>query len=225
MSHLPRIVPETGDVSYVDEQGLTHASTSTVVAYRESDGDVVYVTPAFGLPIVAGDALVDGITTAMKVITYEHHEVHSGRMYAVHDTVACDTTTVKWQVTTPNTTRYSHLVFDLSCTGEATYLVTEGSDRTDGTALAEVNRRRVGTPNVAGTIVTRTPTGGATDGATTLFTERNGITNVAGKTLASGGARSSAEWILKPNTKYVVSVTTYADVFVTCALNWYEHQE
>jgi hypothetical protein len=223
MAHLPRLT-EDGDVSYVDEAGRTHAN-DTILSYRTASGNVQEVTQVYGLPIVAGDALVDGVTSAVKVIDYAHHEVHDGHIFAVHDTVACDTTTVKWQVTTPNTTRYSHMVFDLSCTGEALYLVTEGSDRTDGTALAEVNRRRVGTPNVAGTIVTRTPTDGATDGALVLFTERNGITNVAGKTLASGAARSNSEWILKPNTKYVVSVTTYAAVYVTCALNWYEHSE
>ena len=168
---------------------------------------------------------VDSISSALNVINYEHHEVHDGSSFTVADTVSCDTTTCKWQVTTPNTTTYAHMLFELSCTGEATYLVTEGSDRTDGTALVEVNRRRVGTPATATTIVTRTPTGGTTDGATTLFTMRNGITNVAGKNIEVGTARATNEWVLKPNTKYVISVTTYAAVYVTCLLDWYEHAE
>ena len=168
---------------------------------------------------------VDGATTSLKIIDYAHHEVHGGSSFSLADTVACDTTTCQWQVTTPDSLKYTHLIFELSCTGEATYLVTEGSDRVDGTALAEVNRRRVGTPAVAGTIVTRTPTGGSTDGAITLFSMRNGITNVAGKNVEAGSARAQNEWILKPNTKYVVSVTTYAAVYVTCLLNWYEHTD
>ena len=190
-----------------------------------SDDRKDLVTNSNPLPIVAGAGLVDGVTTAAKIIDYAHHEVHGGSAYTVSDTVACDTTTAKWQVTTPDTTKYAHLIFELSCTGEATYLVTEGSDRTDGTALAEMNRRRVGTPSTAGVIVTRTPTGGTTDGATTLFSMRNGLTSVAGKNIEGGTARAINEWILKPNTKYVVSVTTYADVLVTCLLDWYEHTD
>lgn len=168
---------------------------------------------------------LDEITRALITLDYVHHEVHEGVMYSTTDTVAANTTTVKWQIHTANTTKYAHLVFNLSCTGEATFLVTEGSDRTDGTALEEVNRRRVGVPNVAETIVTRTPTGGSTDGALTIFSTRSGITGVAAKAIESGAARAENEWILKPNTKYVISITTYADVYVTCKLDWYEHIE
>jgi hypothetical protein len=168
---------------------------------------------------------MDSITHTMQVINYAHHEIHAGSSFTVADTVAADTTTVKWQVTTPNTTKYAHLIFELTCTGEATFLVTEGSDRDDGIALTEVNRRRVGTPTVATTVVTRTPTGGTTDGAIILFSMRNGITNVAGKSIEGSTARGTNEWILAPNTKYVISITTYADVFATMIVDWYEHTD
>lgn len=166
---------------------------------------------------------IDASTNTLQTIAYEHHEIHSGSSFSTWDTVACDTTTVKWQVTTPDTTKYSHMVFGLSCTGEATFLVTEGSDRTDGTAMLENNRNRVGTPTVAGTIVTRTPTAGTTDGALALFSVRNGITSVSGKNQQGSNARAANEWVLKPNTKYVISITTYAAVYATIELDWYEH--
>ena len=168
---------------------------------------------------------IDASTHTLQTITYEHHEIHAGSSFTVADTVACDTTTVKWQVTTPSGTKYAHLIFTLTCTGEATFLVTEGSDRVDGTALSEVNRRRVGTPTSATVIVTRTPTGGATDGATILFSMRHGITNVASKNVESGSARATNEWILKPSTKYIVSITSYASTYATCLLDWYEHTD
>lgn len=42
--------------------------------------------------------------------------------------------------------------------------------------------------------------------------------------LISGRWGSGAnEFILKPNTKYVVSVETFADVYVTFHLDYYEH--
>ena len=167
----------------------------------------------------------DKTTNALNTIEYEHHEIHSGSSFTVADTIVCDTTTVKWLVTTPDTTKYAHLLFELSCTGEATYLVTEGADRTTGAALSAVNRRRVGTLKEATTTVLRGATGGTTDGATVLFSMRNGITNIAGKNIEVGAVRATNEWVLAPNTKYVVSVTTYAAVYVTCLLDWYEHTD
>lgn len=168
---------------------------------------------------------LDETSKTLQIIDFAHHEVHEGDYYSVSDTVNCSSSTVKWQVTTANTTTYAHFVFDLTCTGEATFLVTEGSDRTNGTALAEVNRRRVPPVSTAATVVTRTPTGGTTDGATILFSRRNGITGVAGKSVETAGARDTSEWILAPGTKYVISVTTYADVFVSVKLDWYEHED
>jgi hypothetical protein len=167
----------------------------------------------------------DTKTGAVLTIDYGHHEVHDGSSFSVCDTVACNTATVKWMIATPASTTYAHLIFLLSCTGEATYLVTGDADRVAGTPLTAVNRRRVGTPAASTTTVSRTPSGGTTDGATILFSLRNGITGTGGKAAEAGSARDLNEWILKPNTKYVISVTTYATSYVTCLLDWYEHAE
>ena len=190
----------------------TETDPGFTVIQGEANGDYV-------------NATADSSTNALVGIEFEHHEVHEGDSFSVVDTVAADTTTIKWQVRTANTLKYAHFVFNLSCTGEATFLVTEGSDRTDGTALIEVNRRRVGAPNVAETIVTRTPTDGATDGALILFSSRSGITGAGSKNIEGGTARAQSEWILKPNTKYVVSITTYAASYATINLLWYEHTD
>ena len=168
---------------------------------------------------------IDPVTHSLETIDYAHHEIHSGSSFSVSDTVACNNTTVKWMIVTPNSTNYAHLVFHLSTTGEATFLVTGDADRTAGTALACVNRRRVGVPSSATVSVSRTPTGGLTDGATTLFSIRDGVTGVGGKSVQAGEGRDVQEWILKPNTKYIVSITTYADVFTTMKLDWYEHAD
>jgi len=168
----------------------------------------------------------DNITDDITVINHNHHEIHEGNFFTVTDRVEADTTTIQWQITTPAGTTYAHMFFSLACTGEALYVLTEGSDMTDGTALNEVNRRRAGTPGVASVVVTRTPTGGSTVGETTLFTEHYGSTGVASKTVEGGSTRGENEWILKPGTKYVVSITSYVDnVYVTCKLDWYELSE
>jgi len=168
---------------------------------------------------------LDQISKYLIGIDTGHHKVHEGDAFSLCDTVACDTTTVKWMIATPATTRYAHLLFELSCTGEATYLVTGDSDRNAGTALTVVNRRRVGSPAAATTTVSRTPTGGTTDGATILFSKRSGITGAGSKSVESSFGRDVNEWVLKPNTKYVVSITTYAAVYATCQLDWYELTE
>jgi len=177
-------------------------------------------------PLGGGGPLAqDDGTGALMVVNFDHHEIHDGCSFTVSDTVPCNSATVKWQIRTPDSLVYTHLLFEANATGEATFLVTEGSDRTDGTALTEVNRRRVGTPAAAGTIVTRTPTAGSTDGAVTLLNVRNGATGQGSKTISPGATRGTNEWILKPDTKYVVSVTTYASVYVSMLIDWYEHTD
>ena len=165
---------------------------------------------------------VDESTGALVTITQAHHEVHEGDQYLVTDSQNLDTTTMLWQVTAPNTAIEPHIVFDIECTGEMLIVITEGSDMTDGTAMAEVNRNRRSV-NTATTIVTRTPTGGTTVGTTVISTARSGATSIASKTIASGAARGTNEFVLKINTKYVISVTTFADVWVSLHLDWYEH--
>ena len=168
---------------------------------------------------------LDSSTHAFEVIDYEHHEIHGGSSFVVSDVQNVDTTTMKWQITTPAGTKYAHVLFEAEGTGEISTVITEGSDRTDGTALAEINRNRVGTPTAATVIVTRTPTGGTTDGATTILSRRAGSTGVAGKTVAAGGTRGNNEFVLKPSTKYVVAVETFADIYVTFMVDFYEHTD
>ena len=166
---------------------------------------------------------VDSSTHALNTIEYEHHEIHSGSSYTVSDVQNVGTTTLLWMITTPAGTKYTHIIPSVECSGEFLVVETEGSDYTAGTALAVINRNRVGTPSVAGTIVTRAPVAGTTLGATTLRTERVGATSVAGKTISAGASRGSSEFVLKPATKYIISITTFADVYVTLRLDWYEH--
>lgn len=168
----------------------------------------------------------DPLNGSIRTIQLEHAEIHEGHSYTVSDTVASSTNTTKWMISTPPGTTYDHLVFTLTCTGEALFKVTGEADRVGGTPLSVVNRRRVGTPEVSSTNVTRLPTGGTTDGATTLFSMRNGITGTGGKSVETAQARATSEWILKPATKYIISITTYVnDVYVTCILDWYSMEE
>ena len=167
---------------------------------------------------------IDSVTNTLQTINYEHHEIHSGSSFIACDVQNISTTTLKWMIVTPSSTKYAHIVFDINCTGEITTLITEGADRVAGTPLTVINRNRVGTPADATVTVSRSPTDGSTDGTVTLLHLRLGATGVGNKTLTSGGNRGINEYVLKPNTKYIVSCTTYADVYVSMCLDWYEHQ-
>ena len=176
-------------------------------------------------PIASTDVLVDETNNTLVTITHSHNDIHEGSSFVVSDVQSVSTTTFKWQITTPAGTMNAHLILDIDCTGEMLFTFTEGSDRTDGTALAEINRRRVGTPATSTVIVTHTPTAGATDGAVTLWSKRVGASGVSSKTLTGGGARGVNEFVLKPSTKYVIAVQTFAAVFVSFDVDWYEHTD
>ena len=161
---------------------------------------------------------VDKTTRSVMTIDFAHNEAQDGSSYHCSDVQSVDTTTQKWMITTPDTTKWAHMLFSVECTGEMTILVTEGADRNGTNALDEVNHNR-NSSKVAGVAVHRDVAAGTTDGATTVFTQRTG-TNWASST-----ARGTNEYILAQNTKYVISVTTYAAVFVSLELDWYEHTD
>ena len=173
----------------------------------------------------SGDPILlqfDGPTGDLVTIDEPHNEIHEGNSYTVSDVQAVDTTTIQWQITTPDTSTYAHMLFKVDCTGEMLVTITEGSDRDDGTALSEINRNRKSS-KTATVIVTRTPTNGTTDGTVTIYSAREGTTGMGPVGGALGGSRGNDEFILKANTKYVVSVTTYAGVYVSAEFDWYEH--
>ena len=163
----------------------------------------------------------DPKSNAEVTIDWPHYEVHHGHMFKLDDVVACESATVKWLITTPDSTKYAHMVFDVVATGEVTVLITEGANRTTGDVLTLLNRNRVGSPITAALVVQRGATGGDTDGATTIRSIRTGDTGPNLNII--GTSRGQNEYVLKPNTKYVVSATTYAAVFVSLHLDWYEH--
>lgn len=167
-----------------------------------------------------GDTWDDKVKAVVE-IDCGHNQIHEGNSFTICDTVACDTNTVKWQINT-SSVKDMHVQFEMSGDGAATFLVTEDSDRIDGTVLTPLNRNRNIPMPTSASIISRTPTNGATDGATVLFSKRDGIVGLGGKSVQTGSVRTTNEWILKRSTKYVISITTYAASFVTCLLDWYE---
>jgi hypothetical protein len=116
------------------------------------------------------------------------------------------------------------MIFALQCTGELLVVVTEGADRVGTTRLTTINHNRNCT-STGETLVHRGVTGGTTDGATTVYTVRVGATGLGARAEVPGMDRAVNEFVLKQNTKYVITVTTYAAVQVSLELDWYEHSD
>ena len=186
---------------------------------------------------------VDSATNTIQTIEYEHHEIHSGSSYSAKYENFCTDTGDRSAIafTTPNTTRWLHIVASGSVTSVSRLYIIENPniDDDEGTTLTIYNRNR----NSANTSDVYSINNPAIEGSATYFDEVTSDTaNLAGTTLdtlvigAAGGtparggvgglARSSQEWILKQNEDYVFMVESLdaSDNYHTIELNWYEHR-
>ena len=163
---------------------------------------------------------VDDTTNTLQVISYEHHEIHAGSSYvASYAADVGNSGSINLAITTPNTTKYAHMLFNIISEAEAGFTLYEGAVITGGTAMAEQNRRRIG-GGTAGCVVVHTPT--VTNAGTAIFTKHWGT----GKTTGAE-YRDANEWILAPNLTYLFSANNFttSDNWLSMWIDWYEHTD
>jgi hypothetical protein len=164
---------------------------------------------------------IDPITGWLKTIDGAHHEVHEGSYYEVTYSVASigaltttdDTQQITW--TTPNSTKLMNLVVNAYCGATALFLFTEaptGGDATPTGTLVGYNKNR----SYPDSPITISYDGTEVSGGTVLEREY-----LSGGKFGAGENRASQEWILKPNTKYAVSLYLNAAQPSTLSLGWY----
>jgi len=168
-----------------------------------------------------GSARLDASTEALETVSYAHHEIHSGSHFFVSDqATGASGATREFLITTPDTTKWSHLIFEAQSTLLTTMALYEGADR-NGTNLqvAYNNNRNSGTS--ATTTVHEATAGGTTDG-TLIWTAKWGTAAGGGK--VGGAARQDSEIILLQDTKYILRLTSGANNnVISTLLEWYEH--
>ena len=185
---------------------------------------------------------VDGMTRAKTMIDYAHHEVHSGSSFGVGYSVttgADDDHRSSIGFTTPNTTKWLHLVATISASHAAEFFLREAPtiDDDDGTQAVAYNRNR----NSATASTVLSLEGTETVGSVTTFDEAELVAatfsggtvleyvlmQAGGGPKAVGGvSRGSQEWILDQNAKYVFTIQNIGANANTHVihLDWYEHQ-
>ena len=168
---------------------------------------------------------VDLATWALNIIDYAHHEIHSGSSFFVYENAVLGNGNVlDIAITTPNTTKWSHLILHLDVSAGCVFdMLEDVTSFAGGAATIPANRNRNST-NVSvntclnGNTITAdaiVPTGG-----TAVWNESVGVRGIV-------WSRSSGEEIiLKQNSNYLFRVTNGANAnTVTMLLNWYEHTD
>jgi len=180
---------------------------------------------------------VDSITQTLQGIEYAHHEIHSGShytaMYGVADIGAATTPNdaITLTFSTPNTTKWAHMVFLFNAVGGALCRVREGGSggaSPSGTITCFNNNRN--SSNTSGfldlsSVASKISYDAGLDTGGTLIVDEyiGGATTNQNRT--GGGAESGGrfEWILKQNTRYQISIVSTATVAAEIVMHWYEH--
>lgn len=171
-------------------------------------------------------ASIDDNTNTLQVIDYSHHEIHSGYHFEYCEVVDQALNNVyDIRITTPNTTKWSHFLFNLGAEAETEYFLYESVAITvAGSALTPKNSDRNSSNSPTLTL----------DGiSNTSVANANLDTNLAGSVTIShgiiGAGRDAGfftreqELILKQNTVYCIRIIANAAGYANHCLEWYEH--
>lgn len=146
---------------------------------------------------------LDGISGAFVTISAVHAEVHEGATYQASykspdGAEIADNGVIEMLLQVG--AKYAHTVFSISCGGDSEVALYEGTTFSNaGTALSENNMKRP-SGAIASLAATYTPT--ITLPGTLLLNDF--IPGGTGPRAAGGTARRDSEWILKPNTNYLI---------------------
>lgn len=165
---------------------------------------------------------VDDTTRALMIMDYDHHELHEGSHFTWSDVQLDIDTGENWDlvVTTPNTTKWAHVLFNFDVENQTQFTIFEGATSTGGTAVTEINSNR-NSATVSTTTLINEPT--VTGYGTEIFQMVAG----GGSTPAAaspGNGRRGSEFILKQNTVYLFQLQGLADNNdCSMTVEWYEH--
>lgn len=169
-------------------------------------------------------ARLDYPTHTLQTIDYAHHEVHAGSHFfcSVYD-ADVDTSAPKYiRLTSPDTTKWAHLLIKYTSTGGGVWEFFENPTlNAAGDAVTVYNNDRNSLTASTVTVFQDTTTTG-TDG-TKLWTDLTGDNGIGGAKYSGSGIRGE-EIILKQKEDYILKFTPTADnAKIVVDFSWYEH--
>lgn len=170
-------------------------------------------------------ALVDPLSTGQVVVEFGENKLHNGDHYTfiTHDADADVNDTVGVIFVTPNTTKWIHLIVNISGALQTEVSIFETTTRGTGALQTDYNNNR-NVSDTSGAIIYAIANGGAN--GTLIFQDHFGIDTGAGANTVTGGgtSRGEREWILKQNTSYmIIGVSLTINNVISMSLLWYEH--
>lgn len=172
-----------------------------------------------------GSPMEDSTTQSLRTITDAHHHIHAGERYVVQEGIQLNSGSKNYLITTPNTTSWAHMTIDVEGGMDTQIVFVEGSTHTGGTVMPPRNRNRNTGDGAGGVIVAHTP-GGVAGAPTEIFSCQFGIPTSGGGRGGGGGTQQGrSEFILKQNTKYLLTVTALSanDNNICVSIDWYNH--
>lgn len=165
---------------------------------------------------------LDPVSHNTEVITHQHHEVHEGSVYRYADAISLDNgISQDYLFTTPNTTKWAHLTFQMDGSANTSFFLYEGANRIGTTLQTTFNANR-NSSNLATCTVHKSHSGGSTDGVLLLPFASGSGAGLASRSPA--GLHHDEEWTLKQNTKYIFRITSGTNTnLCNIILSWYEH--
>lgn len=187
-----------------------YALVTASALYVRNNGNIV---PAQG----------DGVSSALMVVDPVHHEVHEGDHYkfcVINESLA-DAGQLRYILTTPDTTKLSHLVFDIVGSLKTKIQLYEDTTHTNGALQTSYNSNR-NSSNLAGMTIHLALSDVADGTEIDCYSFGSSTIGVTGG--RGGQSRGDSEWVLKQNTRYLVKVTSGNNANnVSLKLSWYEH--
>ena len=157
------------------------------------------------------DKVLDGRDSARRMIEYAHDAVHYDNFITANDydpsAMLVDGSTRNYLIKVPSEFEL-HSVIRVEAGGACDVSIYEGSVVTnDGTAILHARNNRYSNKNILTTYLNPT----ISDNGTLFFRFRLfGTSSGSANQQLGGETRNGQEWVLKPNTNYVVSITSNA---------------
>jgi len=163
---------------------------------------------------------VDNATDALIMIQETHSQIHEGDMFSY-----CNTTDIANSgnftilFVTPNNGLGTHIVFVVETEAEAGFQIWESANvSANGTMDMHIVNRNRTSANLSAVMIYNTPT---LNSLGSMICDKHWGTGKG----VGGEDRAAEEWLLKPNTKYIIRVTNFTTSanYASTELIWYQH--